>query len=126
MPLAIQVYQLIENEVGKEKAGLISKAIEDFDRSTHERIESELTFKKLELREDLLKELASKNDLKLEIQNLRTELKGDIQNLKGDLELQIVKLDKKFTIYFGILLFFIIFLNQNALTFIFKVLGLLK
>ena len=45
---------------------------------------------------------------------------------KAELLLKIERIDKKFTVYFSVLLFMIIFLNQNALEFIAKVLGLIK
>ncbi len=36
------------------------------------------------------------------------------------------ELDKKFSMYFAVMIFAIIFLNQNALEFIAKVLGLIR
>ena len=42
------------------------------------------------------------------------------------LYIALYKLDKKFTILFLILAFLIIFLNQNALKFLFQMLGLLR
>jgi hypothetical protein len=78
--------------------------------------------KKLELKDELTKELASKADiqvLKTEIQAVRTELSAKIEN-------EILRLDRKFTILFIILFFTLILVNQNALEFLLKVLGLIK
>jgi len=78
--------------------------------------------KKLELKDELTKELASKADiqvLKAEIQAVRTELSAKIEN-------EILKLDRKFTTMFIILFFTLILVNQNALEFLLKVLGLIK
>ncbi len=45
---------------------------------------------------------------------------------KTELTLKMEKLDKKFSMYFAVMIFAIIFLNQNALEFIAKVLGLIR
>jgi len=52
--------------------------------------------------------------------------KADIARLEGKIENEILRLDRKFTIMFVILFFTILFLNQNALEFMAKVLGLIK
>jgi hypothetical protein len=92
--------------------------------------------KKLELRDELTKELASKADiqvLKAEIQTVRAEmqameerLEAKIEKVRLELKEEILKLDRKFTIMFIILLFAVILVNQNALEFLLKVLGLIK
>jgi hypothetical protein len=46
--------------------------------------------------------------------------------LEAKIEREILKLDRKFTIMFIILLFAVILVNQNALEFLLKVLGLIK
>ncbi|MFN3135572.1 MAG: hypothetical protein ACK44H_08390 [Candidatus Kryptonium sp.] len=82
-----------------------------------------------------------------EIESFRTEARGEIDTIKGwitqefvtkelfeakldelraEIKTEIVKLDRKFTIMFLILLFVIIFLNQQALEFIAKILGIVK
>ncbi|MEW6527084.1 MAG: hypothetical protein AB1444_10495 [Spirochaetota bacterium] len=45
---------------------------------------------------------------------------------KAEINLRIEHLDKKFSIYFAALFFIVIFLNQNALEFLVKVIGLVK
>jgi len=57
--------------------------------------------------------------LRQEMRTLKTELEAKIEN-------EILKLDRKFTILFLILLFAIIFLNKEALEFIAKLFGLIK
>ncbi|MEJ5363455.1 MAG: hypothetical protein WHV26_15455, partial [Spirochaetota bacterium] len=63
----------------------------------------------------------------------KAELSGKIEALyektekdKAELLLKMEQMNKKFSIYFVTLLFAIIFLNQNALEFIAKVIGLIK
>lgn len=64
-----------------------------------------------------------------EIRELRDKLHNAEVNLREEihcLDLKISYLDKKLTILFLVVIFLIIFLNQNTLEFLFKVLGLLK
>lgn len=85
--------------------------------------------KKLELRDELTKELASKADiqvLKTEIQAVRTEIEKVRLELEAKIEREILRLDRKFTILFIILFFTLMLVNQNALEFLLKVLGLIK
>jgi hypothetical protein len=100
--------------------------------------------KKLELKDELTKELASKADLlalkaemqameqrlEAKIELVRKELSGEINKVKAELsakiENEILKLDRKFTIMFIILFFTLILVNQNALELLLKVLGLIK
>lgn len=89
-----------------------------------------------ELRKEMLDELASKADiaeLKGDIENVRLATKADITRselaVKADisrLELSIVKQDKKFTVLFMITIFTVVFLNQNALEFLARLIGLIK
>jgi hypothetical protein len=85
--------------------------------------------KKLELKDELTKELASKADiqiLKAEIQTVRAEMQAMEARLEAKIEREILKLDRKFTIMFIILFFTLILVNQNALEFLLKILGLIK
>jgi hypothetical protein len=74
--------------------------------------------KKLELKDELTKELASKADLQI--------LRAEIQAMEAKIEKEILRLDWKFTILFIILFFTVILVNQNALEFLLKVLGVMK
>jgi hypothetical protein len=85
--------------------------------------------KRLELKDELTKELASKADiqvLKAEIQAVRTEIEKVRLELEAKIEKEILRLDRKFTILFIILFFTLILVNQNALEFLLKVLGVIK
>jgi hypothetical protein len=46
--------------------------------------------------------------------------------MEAKIEKEILRLDRKFTVLFIILLFTLIFVNQNALEFLLKVLGVIK
>jgi len=100
----------------------------DFE-SLEKKVEELELQRKLELRDELTKELASKADiqvLKAEIQTVRAEMQAMEARLEAKIEREILKLDRKFTIMFIILFFTLILVNQNALEFLSKVLGLIK
>ncbi|MFZ8831386.1 MAG: hypothetical protein ACO2OY_04420 [Thermodesulfobacteriaceae bacterium] len=132
----LELLQLLEDKLGKEEARKVAQAIELGLEVLEKRAEELAILKKLELRDELTKELASKADiqvLKAEIQTVRAEmqameqrLEAKIEKVKLELKEEIFKLDRKFTILFIILFFTLILFNQNALEFLLKVLGLIK
>ena len=127
MPKAIdlELLQLLEDKLGKETAGKVAQAIELGLEIMEKRAEELAIQKKLELKDELTKELASKADiqvLKTEIQAVRTEmqameakLEAKIEKVRSELREEILRLDRKFTILFIILFFTLILVNQNAL-----------
>ncbi|MFN3870714.1 MAG: hypothetical protein ACK4MW_04435 [Aquificaceae bacterium] len=86
----------------------------------------QLLEKKLELKEALTKELITKAEFYGEIGLLRQEIQTLKVELEAKIEKEILRLDRKFTIMFLILLFAIIFLNGDDLEFIARLLGLIK
>ena len=56
----------------------------------------------------------------------KAEILGIGEKNKLEVEKEILRIDRKFTVMFVVILFTIIFLNQNALEFIFKILGVLR
>ncbi len=125
----LELLQLLEDKLGKEQARKVAQAIELGLEILEKRAEELAIQKKLELRDELTKELASKADiqvLKTEIQTVRAEMQAMEARLEAKIENEILKLDRKFTILFIILFFTLILVNQNALEFLLKVLGLIK
>jgi restriction endonuclease Mrr len=136
----LELLQLLEDKLGKEEARKVAQAIEIGLEVLEKRAEELAIQKKLELRDELTKELASKVDiqvLKTEIQTVRAEMQAMEERLEAKIdkvrtelsakiENEILKLDRKFTIMFIILLSAVILVNQNALEFLLKVLGLIK
>ncbi len=125
----LELLQLLEDKLGKETARKVAQAIEIGLEILEKRAEELAIQKKLELRDELTKELASKADiqvLKAEIQAIRAEMQAMEARLEAKIEREILKLDRKFTIMFIILLSAVILVNQNALEFLLKVLGLIK
>ena len=140
----LELLQLLEDKLGKETARKVAQAIELGLEVMEKRAEELAIQKKLELRDELTKELASKADLlalkaemqameqrlEAKIELVRKELSGEINKVKTELsakiENEILRLDRKFTILFIILFFTLILVNQNALELLLKVLGLIK
>lgn len=136
----LELLQLLEDKLGKEEARKVAQAIELGLEVLEKRAEELAIQKKLELRDELTKELASKADLqalRAEMQAMEQKLEAKIELVKkeldGKIEREILKLehklniiDRKFTIMFIILFFTLILFNQNALEFLLKVLGLIK
>ncbi len=136
----LELLQLLEDKLGKETARKVAKAIELGFEVMEKRAEELALQKKLELKDELTKELASKADiqvLKAEIQAVRAEMQAMEERLEAKIdkvrtelsakiENEILRLDRKFTILFIILFFTLILVNQNSLEFLLKVLGLIK
>ncbi len=129
----LELLQLLEDKLGKEEARKVAQAIELGLEVMEKRAEELAIQKKLELRDELVKELASKADLqtlRAEMQAMEERLEAKIDKVRTELsakiENEILKLDRKFTILFIILFFTLILVNQNALEFLLKVLGLIK
>jgi len=125
----LELLQLLEDKLGKETARKVAQAIELGLEVMEKRAEELAIQKKFELKDELTKELASKADiqvLKTEIQAVRAEMQAMEARLEAKIEREILKLDRKFTIMFIILFFTLILVNQNALEFLLKVLGLIK
>jgi restriction endonuclease Mrr len=136
----LELLQLLEDKLGKETARKVAQAIELGLEVMEKRAEELAIQKKLELKDELTKELASKADiqiLKAEIQTVRAEMQAMEERLEAKIdkvrtelsakiENEILRLDRKFTIMFIILFFTLILVNQNALEFLLKILGLIK
>lgn len=115
MNLPIEVYDLLERRLGRDDAMAVAKSIEASLTHIEERSREIAAQRKLEAKEELKREL-------------RDELatKEDLAKLEGSLREDLVKLDKKFSMYFLATIFTVIFLNQNALEFLARILGLIK
>ncbi|MBI4689159.1 MAG: hypothetical protein HY754_02650 [Nitrospirae bacterium] len=120
--IPIEIFELLEKKVGREEAKEVIKVIEASLDTIEKKAETVALQKKLELKDELTKELANKAD----IARLEGKIETDMARLEGKIEKEILRLDRKFTIMFIILFFTIIFLNQNALEFFVRVLGVIK
>jgi predicted nucleic acid-binding Zn-ribbon protein len=92
MSIPIDLYEKLERKFGREEAFEIAKMIEDFFKFMERRADEIALQKKVELRSELVNELATKaelnavkTELKADIENLRTELKSDIEKVRAEL-----------------------------------------
>jgi hypothetical protein len=121
-----ELLEKLEQKVGKEEAKKIAQTIELIYNELDKKSESLAQQKKLELKDELTKELATKADLEI----LKTELEAKIEishkELEAKIEKEILKIDRKFTIMFIILAFLVIFINKDAIELIIKLLPFAK
>ena len=107
----LELYELFERKLGKEEAKkaieLVGKTIE----TIREEAKAQKPVLKAEIREELRKELITKE-----------EFFGEI----GKLEQKIEFVRREIRILFYVLLAFMFLLNRETIEFAFKVLGLLK
>jgi len=91
----LELLQLLEDKLGKEEARKVAQAVE-LGLEVMEKRAEELAFqKKLELKDELTKELASKADiqvLKTEIQAVRAEVQAMEARLEAKIEKEILRL----------------------------------
>ncbi len=116
--LTIDLLDTLNEKLGKEEARKLAEAIEETFEAIDKKIETSTLQRKLELRDELTRELASKADLlaveaRLEgkINTLRQEmqtLRQEMLTIKTELEGKIARLEQKFN--------FLIVLNIIALT----------
>lgn len=104
MNLPLEIYDVLERKLGREDAMIVAKSIEVSLSHVEERSREIVQRHKLE----------TKDEIKIE---LRDELAA-----KADIE----KLDRRFTVLWLVTIFTMIFLNQNALVFLARILGLIK
>jgi len=110
----LELYELFEKKLGKEEAKkaieLVGKAIE----SVREEAKAQKPVLKAELKDELRKELATKEDIAILEQKMET------------LDQKVEFIRREMRILFYVLLAFMFLLNKGTVEFAFKVLGLLK
>jgi len=121
--LPIEVYDAFEKGLGKEDARKVAKSLEV---AISEATEYKWKVTKDELLEAIRKEFVTRELFEERINTIEEKMNTMKVELEGKIEKEILRIDRKFTIMFVILFFTIIFLNQNALEFMAKVLGLIK
>lgn len=135
--LPYAIHEELRKELSEERAFKIAELLEQSVGFMMESAKDIAIQKKLELKDELSKELASKADvalvrteLKAEINSVRTELKAEIALVKSELLLEIERvesrLDKKITIWSIVIIAVMIILNKDSLTFIAQLMGLVK
>ena len=122
----LRAYKALEPRRGAESADALVSAIDDAFTELSSRHNGTLLLKKSEIREELRIEMRDELATKADMASLRGEMQSEMAALRGEMNTRFERLDKKFTLMFGVLVFLIIFLNQSSLEFILKVVGILK
>lgn len=116
--IPIETYITLEKEFGQAIAERVTSLLDYSFAQADKKIEQIAIQKKLELKDELSKELANKGDIAL--------LKSDIALLRADFALIESKLDKKIVVWSVIIIAVVIITNINSLQFIAKIAGLIK
>jgi predicted transcriptional regulator len=97
--LSIEIYQFLEEKLGREEARKVASAIEIGFEVIEKKAETLAIQKKLEIKNELTRELASKTDIAILEQKLDKEvelLRQEMRSMKIELEAKIEKLNQKF------------------------------
>ncbi|WP_299227710.1 hypothetical protein [Sulfurihydrogenibium sp.] len=131
--IPLEIYQMLEKVLGKEDA---QKAVEILQKSINESLESSEEKLKISISEELKKELASKYDVELlrqEMKTLEVEFKKEIDVVRREIdivrkEIEITRVEfkKDLRIAVIILIAIIVILNQNSLELLAKLIGIVK
>jgi len=160
--IKIETLQFFEDRLGKEEGRKVAEVLERAYEEMEKKAESLAIQKKLELKDELTKELATKEDIarlegmiksetaksegmiksetsrlegliKSETAKSEGMIKSEISRLEGliksetlKLENKLTQLEKKFTLMIFALFFVVIFLNQNTIEFILKIIHLVR
>ncbi len=130
--LPYEVYKVIEEEVGKEKAEKIGKAIEESLNAIEKKALEQKPILKAEIKEELTKELATKADIaevRAEIEKVRADLSAEVEKVRAEVKV----LEVKFTAELRLIKLWLIILtvlvavfNRDALGLILEIIRLLK
>ena len=135
--LAMEIFEAIKGQVGDDQALKVAKSVDAVVVRIEEKAREHSFARKAEIKDELKQELrdelATKADLansssalKQDIAAVRVELKQDIADLRVELKQDIANLKLRTTVQFLITIFVVVFMNQNSLVLIGRLLGLVK
>jgi len=125
--LPIEILYLLEEKIGKEEAKKVSSAIIASLDVIETKANDTALQKKLELKDELTKELATKADIARLTEKLEEKAtKADLQLVRSEILLVETRLEAKMKLYFVILLCAIFLSNPTAINLITKIIGIAK
>jgi len=129
--LSIEIYQYLEKKIGKEEAEKVASVIEKGFDAVREESKKIALEKKLEIKDELTKELASKadvlivkNELIVEIEKVRAELRSEIESKFNSLSIKFEKLNQKFNFMIILIIIALTLMNPVAAEIIKRALNL--
>jgi len=105
--LPLDIYHLLEDRIGREQADKVASAIEIGFDLIEKKADAVALQKKLELRDELTHELATKSDLRL----TEMGLEGKMEALKIGLEAKINDLNQKLNFMIVLMLLALTLMN---------------
>ena len=108
--LPLDVYHLLEDRIGREQAGKVASAIEIGFDLIEKKADAVALQKKLELRDELTRELATKADLRL----TESGLEGKMETIKVGLEAKIDGLNQKLNFMIVLMILALTLMNPVA------------
>jgi hypothetical protein len=127
--MPIEIFNILEDKLGREDATKVSEAIELSFKAMENKAEDLALQKKLELKDELTKELATKADINLvkaDLKLVEVGLRAEIKDVRSEILLVETRLEAKMRLYFVVLLSVILITNPKALELIAKLLGIVK
>lgn len=115
MTLAIEIFEAIESNVGRDSALKVAKSVDAVVFRLEEKARGHSFARKTEIKDELKTELRDELATKADLANDRAALKGDIVNLK-----------LRATIQFVVTIFVIVLMNPQSLQLIGRMMGLVK
>ena len=112
--IPIELLQLLEDKLGKEEGRKVASAIEIGLEAIEKKAEAVALQKKLEIKDELTKELATKADivrLEGEIRTIKADFEGKIETVRSNLEGKIEKLNQKFNFMIILLIIALTLMN---------------
>lgn len=122
MNLPIELYDTLERHLGHEDSRAVAKVIEQSLEMIEHRSVEVAEQRKHEIIDQMRNDLVTKDYLHQEMEIVRKEM----EILRKETRLELAQIDKKFTLYFAVLLFAVLFVNKDAIALLANFLGLLK
>jgi len=111
--ISFELYELLVEKLGKEEAKKVVTAIEKGFEVIEKRAEEVALQKKLEIKEELTKELATKADI-VRLEGEISLVRQELQTVKIELEGKIERLNQKFTFMLILLIIALTLMNPVA------------
>jgi hydroxylamine reductase (hybrid-cluster protein) len=121
----LELYELFEEKLGKEKAKEAIKLVEEALKSVEEKAKEQKTIVKVELKDELRKELATKEDIAVLDQKIETvyrELDQKIETVRQELKGEI----KVLRVLIYVTLATVILMNKGTIEYLVNLIKMLK
>ena len=121
----LELYELFEEKLGKEKAKEAIKLVEEALKSVEEKAREQKTIIKAELKDELRKELATKEDIAVLDQKIETvyrELDQKIETIRQELKGEI----KVLRVLIYVTLATVILMNRGTIEYLVNLIRMLK